>query len=97
MNPSDSNPHHADNNIHPLRLGALIFEAPHAVLLTVPVGASSRVHAPLAHPGRRVGSGALLLDDGAVDDVFEGWLQCAVRCGFGDEGLEDFVLEWTGC
>lgn len=89
----DGNPHDADNNIHALGLTALVLEAPHAVLVGVPVGARGRVHATSADlcrlgRGGRVGAGGPgvgeVLDDGAVDGEFVGGLGvCACVCGLG--------------
>jgi hypothetical protein len=72
---SVGNPHDADDDVHALGLTALILVVPDAVLLSVPVCASGRVHSAAADGsgGRsRSGIGASrawvgqVLDDGGV-------------------------------
>jgi len=76
---SVGNPHDADDNIHTLGLTALILVVPDAILLSVPVCASGRVHSAAADGG---GSGSCsgvgasgtwvgqVLDDGGVYGKF---------------------------
>lgn len=42
---TNADPEHHDDNIHALRLAAIELEGPHAVVLLIPVRASSAVHA----------------------------------------------------
>lgn len=93
----DSDPCDGDDNVHALLLGRLPLVAVCAVLLVVPEGADSAVHAAtavlLGFRGR-----ANVLDYGAVGNVLVRGLRRRVGRGFGrasflDEGLEDVLLE----
>lgn len=66
--PSDSN-----DNVKTYALCCRILVAPHPILLVVPKGTTSRVHAPSASDCgiiAAIGAGGCVLDDGAVDHVF---------------------------
>lgn len=51
------NPYDADDDIEALGLVLVVLEAPHAVLLVVPVGARGRMHAAASHRGGFGGRG----------------------------------------
>jgi hypothetical protein len=97
----DSDPRHGNDNVHALLLGRLPFVAVGAVLLIVPEGANSAVHATAAVLLGLCGR-ADVLNHGAVGDVLVGGLCGGVGgrglggvAGFADEGLEDVLL--VGC
>lgn len=90
---SNRHPHDANNDIHALLVAALVLEAPHAVLLVVPVRADGRVHAAAAdgHGLAAPRHGRQVLDDGAVDGVLEAGLRGRAAAGFADERFQDRV------
>jgi hypothetical protein len=103
---SHTNPHHTNNNIHPLALPALVLETPKPVPLVIPVRAAGAVHASpsnfttLLHLSLLVlngGSGVRqVLNNRAVDRelvpaVFFGIVGVGFGGSFGYEGCEDRV------
>lgn len=97
MRCSVGNPHDTDDNIHALGFAALVLVVPDAVLLGVPVCASSRVHTTATDSGSRGGcvraSGTWVgqvLDNGRVYSE----LVLGFTLGFGDESGQDGFL-WS--
>jgi len=93
----DSDPCDGDDNVHALLLSRLPLVAVCAILLVVPEGANSAMHAATAVLFRFCGR-ANVLDDGAVGNVLVRGLRRRVGRGFGgagllDQGLENVLLE----
>lgn len=94
-----TDPHHTNNNIHPLALPALELVAPHPILLVVPVRPAGAVHAAPPDLLRRTVAFLLaflprvrqVLDDRAVDGELVPAVVVVGRGGLGDERLQDLV------
>jgi hypothetical protein len=76
--PLYSNPGNSNHDIHALGLGSIPLVAKRAVLLVIPEGTHSAVHAAATTLFPLRSRGAQMLDNGTVGDVFE----CGLR-GFG--------------
>ena len=78
---SDRDPHHRHDNIHALLLSSVVLEAPHAILLVVPVCSRCAVHTSPANARCRTSFCVVcscllrvgqMLDDCAIDCELEG-------------------------
>lgn len=87
----DGDPGDANHNVHALLLGSFPLVTPGSILLVIPEGADSTVHAATTSAGGFSG-GADVLDYGAVDDIFVARCLLIVGAGLVDEVLEDGVL-----
>ena len=77
----DGNPGNGDDNVHALAVGSLPLVRVGSVFLVIPECADSAVHAAAALLLDVCGRGAVVLDDGAVGNVFVGGLRGRVWAG----------------